>query len=87
MQAPDLVPAVPTAVACSKLYTSQDKWTVSVFAGLLAAFIFAPFLFKLTNRLTKSMGFQVADADGCPNITGLILHGIVFALVIRVLMR
>ena len=62
------------------------KWLVSLLMGLLFIIIASPMVFLLVNSLTKALGFSICDKNGCPNSTGLVLHGIVFMLLVRALM-
>jgi len=51
---------------------------------VLLFFIIAnPALYKVT----RALGGWVASPEGCPKTGGLLLHGIVFAVVCRVIMR
>lgn len=66
--------------------TNKDKWTYSAIGGVLFAIVGSPILYKLVNRVTSEAGLMIADSLGCPNVYGLVLHGAVFALVVRGLM-
>ena len=66
--------------------TSQDKWLTSLICGLLFMIIASPFLFSTVSGLTEMFGLKIATNEGCPNTAGLIVHGAVFALVVRILM-
>jgi hypothetical protein len=72
---------------CNKPYTSKDKWIVSLIAGLLFLLIASPFLFAAVNNMTSSFGLTLASSQGCPNLAGLLVHGIFFMLIVRLLMR
>lgn len=72
---------------CNKPYTSKDKWIVSLIAGLLFLLIASPFLFSVGNNFTSSFGMTIASSQGCPNLAGLLLYGIIFMLIVRLLMR
>nr|WNL49763.1 transmembrane domain containing protein [Marseillevirus sp.] len=75
-------------LTCVKPYTSKDKWIVSAIAGVLFLIVASPFLFKIMNGLTGIFGISIADPDtGAPNLLGLILHGVVFMLIVRLLMN
>ena len=50
---------------------------------LLFFIIANPALFKVT----RALGGWVASPEGCPKTGGLLLHGIVFAIVTRLIMR
>ena len=66
--------------------TESQKWMVSLYSALLFLLIASPFTFRLVNSLTEKVGFTIADYRGCPNMYGLVLHAIVFAVLIRVMM-
>lgn len=72
---------------CKKPYTDRDKWIVSIISGILFLIIASPFMYSLVNGLTSSFGLLTADSRGCPLMSGLIIHAILFVLVIRLLMR
>jgi len=69
-----------------KPYTYKDKWIVSIMGGLLFLLLASPVLYSIVNSTTSSFGLITAN-NGCPNISGLLLHGFLFALIIRLLMR
>ena len=71
---------------CDKPYTSSDKWTVSIVSGLMFMLASSPYTFSLTNGITSKLGLVIADANGCPNLAGVLLHGIAFVFIIRMLM-
>lgn len=72
---------------CDKPYTSNDKWTISIVSGLLFLVIASPYGFNLTNSVTRRLGLVIADGQGCPNLAGILLHGIVFVLLLRLMME
>lgn len=72
---------------CHKPYTSQDKWIVSIMAGLLFLLIASPYLYSVISSLTSSVGVPTATEEGVPNLLGLLVHGLIFVLVVRLLMR
>jgi len=63
---------------CSKLYGNKDKWIVSIVLGLLFVLLSLPFLYNITNRFTNSFG--------TPSYMGIIIHGIIFVLIVRLLL-
>lgn len=79
----------PTNVNPTDTELSHRRTTFSIIFGLLFIIIAAPVTFKLVNSVTSLVGINLlADsADGCPNIVGLIVHGIVFTLLVRALME
>lgn len=67
---------------------SVGKWKISLMAGLLFIVISSPLLYKLVQKLiNKVADVDIANDDGCPNFYGLVLHGIVFMLITRLMMK
>ena len=62
-----------------------QKWIICLYSALLFILIASPFMYQLTNKLTRLTGFETSS-NGCPNLYGLLLHGVVFLLLVRVLM-
>jgi len=58
-------------------------WMKMLIVVLLFFIIANPALFKMT----RGLGGWVASPEGCPKTGGLLLHGIVFAVVCRMVMR
>ena len=71
---------------CNELYTDKDKWIVSIMSGILFLLIASPFLYSSVNSIFSQIGIITAKG-GCPNVTGLILHSIVFVFIVRLLMK
>lgn len=76
-----------SSVICDKPYSSSDKWTASIMLGLLFLLVSSPFMYGLTNKITSAVGFQISDAQGCPNLAGMILHTLVFIIVLRLMLN
>ena len=72
---------------CKKPYTDRDKWIVSIISAVLFLIIASPFMYSLTNSLTSSFGLILADSRGCPLMSGLVVHALIFLLIVRLLMR
>lgn len=72
---------------CDKPYTSNDKWTISIVSGLLFLVAASPYTYSLTNSVTKRFGLIIAGSDGCPNLAGLLVHGVIFILLLRLMME
>lgn len=70
-----------------KPYTSGDKWTASVLSGLSFLVISSPYTYSLTNKASELAGVSIVDEHGCPGVTGLMSHAIVYTVVTRVLME
>ena len=70
-----------------KKLTSVNKWMISFYTFIAVLIIMNPYTFKLVNWVTvKLLQFPIANESGCPNGYGLVLHGIVFLVLIRLLM-
>lgn len=65
--------------------TESQKWVVSLMSALAFLLIASPFMYKITGGVTDAVGFTTSK-DGCPNVYGLVLHAIVFAVIVRLLM-
>lgn len=65
---------------------NREKWMASLIAGVMFLVVASPYLYKLVNQMTSSLGLVIADRSGCPNVYGLVLHSIVFTLLVRALM-
>jgi len=72
---------------CVKPYTNKDKWIVAIVAGLLFMLLASPFLYSTLNKVTRLIGWTIADERGSPNLSGLILHALLFILIVRLLIR
>jgi hypothetical protein len=70
---------------CETKFTSKDKWIVSIIGGVLFLLLASPYLFGITDNLSSLINIKISD-NGCPNSAGIILHGIIFALAVRLLM-
>jgi hypothetical protein len=66
--------------------TEKGKWMISLYTAIVFIILASHFAFKLVNRATILLGFSIADDSGCPNLYGLLLHGFVFFIVIRLMM-
>lgn len=62
-----------------------QKWIISLWSALLFLFVASPLMFKITGSLFSKLGIKIQQ-NGCPNITGLIIHSIIFAVIIRLMM-
>ena len=71
----------------TKELTNEKKWTISFYTAIAVLLIMNPYTFKIVNKITSTMGFPIANHEGCPNGYGLLLHAIVFLLLIRLLME
>jgi len=67
---------------------NKKKWAISLYSALLFFIIASPLLYGLVNQLTtKVAGLSILDANGCPNMYGVVLHTLVFFLIVRLSME
>ena len=64
----------------------QLKIMISVLTMLLFIIFSMPVVYAFMNGITKSIGFEVVNRNGCPSSAGLLLHGFLFGLVVFVIM-
>ncbi len=67
--------------------TNFDRWLIAVIIAIIFFILALPFVFGLTNKATKLMGFTTVTAEGTPNLVGVIIHTIIFLILIRLLMH
>lgn len=70
---------------CKKSISEANKWMISLWSGLLFFVIAAPFMFKLTGGIFSLVDLKIEN-DGCPNLLGIGIHSLVFAILVRVMM-
>lgn len=73
-----------------KPHNNRDKWITSAMGGALFILVSSPFAYQLTNSLVVAVAGEdnsIADGDGCPQLSGLVLHTLVFGGVVRLMMR
>jgi hypothetical protein len=57
------------------------KFKYSFFSALIFFFISSPIMYQLMNSIHGNL-FVVADANGCPSNSGLLLHTVLFFIII-----
>lgn len=70
--------------------SSRDKWITAAMGGALFILVSSPMAYQITNSLVTAVAGSdnnIADSDGCPRISGLVIHSAVFGAVTRLLMR
>lgn len=73
-------------MAEDKSLTEGEKWMISLWSGLLFLIIASPLAYGLLGSLFAGVFGINIEKDGCPYITALIIHAIIFAILIRVMM-
>ena len=73
-------------MASDKEVTSEGKWLISLMSGVIFILLASSFAFDLTQKLIgKPLGWKLV-ASGVPTITGLLLHGVIYTIVVRLMM-
>lgn len=72
---------------CERQYASKDKWIVSFIAGILFMIVGSPYLYEAVDSITSELGYSTIKWTGCPNVSGLLIHSLVYGLAARALMR
>ena len=72
---------------CKKKISLAQKVVISLMSAVLFIVIGSPMLYKLVNSLTSKYGLDIASPDGCPNLKGLAVHGVVFFLAVLIIMQ
>ena len=57
------------------------KFKLSFFSSLIFFFVSSPIMYQLMHNLYGNY-FNVADANGCPSNSGLLLHTFIYFLII-----
>jgi hypothetical protein len=67
--------------------SSRQKWQSSILLTVLFLILSLPFLYKFSDKLFGSFFGQMSDENGSPSSLGLIVHGFIFLLIVRLLLR
>lgn len=57
-------------------------WKYSLFGTLLYFFVADDDTYGLTNRLFSNLGWEIANKAGCPNLSGILTHSLVYLLIL-----
>ena len=61
--------------------STKKKVLISLFSAVLFIILSLPIVYEFTNNLfTKLANVQTLSAENCPTIEGIIIHGLVFAI-------
>lgn len=73
---------------CAQKPASADKWRYTLWTTLVFFIIVNPVTYQLTHKVFRNLLGPFANATtGCPSTLGIVVHGIVFTLVLRLLME
>ena len=64
--------------------SNQKKMYISIQTAIIALIVFNPLLFKMMGSV---LGGWVSSQAGLPTMAGLVLHGVVFAVILYFLMK
>lgn len=67
---------------------AKRKWYISVMYGLLFILLSLPLVYGLVNGAVSAISGGQASilyANGAPNMYGIALHGLVFAILVKVI--
>jgi len=68
-----------------KELSTGKKFKYSFFSALIFFFISSPVMYQLMNKVSNGF-ISVADVNGCPSNSGLLLHTFIFFMVIFITM-
>ena len=71
---------------CEKLFSSADKWRVSILAGIVFMVLSSPILYRVLDNILEPLGLNVANG-GCPTLVGLLVATALFIVVSRLMMN
>lgn len=71
---------------CKKQVDGHDKWRYTLYTTVLFLIIVNPMTYKLVNMILGSL-VKICDSKGCPTISGIFVHALVFTLLLRYLME
>lgn len=60
-----------------------EKWRYSLYSAIVFILLSLPITYKLTSHVIPA----ITTKNGCPSILGVVVHGVVFLLVIRLMMN
>ena len=61
----------------------EQKWVKALWLAVVFVILSLPWTYKAVNKLTRMLSVRILDMNGCPNLKGVLLHGLVFLLVVR----
>jgi hypothetical protein len=78
---------VPSTKMVVPTVTNSMKWWLALLLGFLFFLLAFGGTYNLTNGIWTGVGGQsFLIAPGCPNVWGVLVHAIIFALIIRLIL-
>jgi hypothetical protein len=65
--------------------TNEDKWRYTLYTTVVFLLVVHPQTYRLVNYLLGKI-VKISDKCGCPTMSGIIVHAIVFTLIVRYMM-
>jgi hypothetical protein len=69
-------------MACACI-SNEKKIFISIQTAIIAFVLFNPVVFNFVRSI---LGTWVSSVDGCPTVSGLVLHSVLFGLIVYLLM-
>lgn len=70
---------------CGHDATNNDKWRWTLYTTVLFLILVNPMTYKLVHKLLGKI-VKIADGNGCPTMSGMLIHAAVFTVLLRFLM-
>jgi hypothetical protein len=68
--------------------TDEKKIGATIQTMIVFILVSLPMTYDLTNGIFNSyLGVRLTESTGCPNITGLLIHALVFGVIVYILMN
>ncbi len=68
--------------------TDEKKISATIQAIIVFIIVSLPMTYNFTNGIFDSLlGIQLTEFSGCPNMTGLLIHALVFGVIVYILMN
>lgn len=67
--------------------TNFDRWIIAVIITIIFFILALPFVFGLSNKVTRLVGVNTVNEMGVPSLVGIFIHTIIFLILIRLLMH
>ena len=70
---------------CGHDPSNMDKWRWTLYTTILFLILVNPMTYKFVHKILGSF-VKIADGNGCPTTSGMLIHAAVFTLLLRILM-
>lgn len=66
---------------------NQQKWILSLIAGLLFTLVSLPITYGITNQISNVLANYDLFIAGGPSMIGMLIHAVVFSLLFRLVLQ